>query len=158
MPSPPHPAGAPCCDNHNFQSSPGLGSPLPISATSPIACSPIWDPHPKASAGLSLHDGLTYLWPDLPSMLEELLVRKFPRGPDCYRPRKETSVPTSRTTGVTTEHEEMPKLSYALSVSPPSSKYSLATNGKKYTLPKKKNISTCLLVFRISPQTSGSLP
>lgn len=91
-------------------------------------------------------------------MLEELLVRKFPRGPDCYRPRKETSVPTSRTTGVTTEHEEMPKLSYALSVSPPSSKYSLATNGKKYTLPKKKNISTCLLVFRISPQTSGSLP
>lgn len=94
-------------------------------------------------------------------MSEELLERKFPCGPECYQPRKETSVPTSRTTGVTTEYEEMPNLSLAFSPSLPPphplSKYSLATNGKKYTLPKKKYFHLSV-VFRISPQTSGSLP
>jgi len=80
-------------------------------------------------------------------MLEELPVRKFPHGPECYHSRKETSIPTTRTTGVTTEYEEMPNLSLVRSLSlstPLSSKYRLATNGKKYTVPKKKKISTCL--------------
>lgn len=59
-------------------------------------------------------------------MLEELPARKFPRGPACYPPRKETSVPTSRTTGVTTEYEEMPNLSLAFSPSLPPSLLNIA--------------------------------
>lgn len=74
---------------------------------SPIPCPPfLCNQHPKAftaTVPLFLHDRQTYLWPDLPSTLEELPVWKFPRGSECYHPRKETSVPTSRTTGVTTE-------------------------------------------------------
>lgn len=85
-------------------------------------------------------------------MLEELLVRKFPRGPDCYRPRKETSVPMSRTTGVTTEHEEMPNLSYALSVSPPPLlNIALQLMGKNTHYQKKKYFHLSFSVQNFSP-------
>ena len=86
-------------------------------------------------------------------MLEELLVRKFPRGPECYRPRTETSVPTSRT-GVTTEYEEMPNLPLSLFLSlslclPPSLlNIALQLMGKN-THSKKKKKKKFPLVFSV---------
>lgn len=85
-------------------------------------------------------------------MLEELPVRKFPRGPECYRPRKETSVPTSRTTGVTTEYEEMPNLSLALSLLPPPLlNIALQLMGKNTHYQKKKIFPLVFSVQNFSP-------